>query len=87
MWIALGKHRDAVKYFQMVLDGEKRCHGEQSLEVAGAHYALGSLFKSLVRRKPAEANLTKSLEILTSLLGQDHPHAQKVANSLADIKK
>jgi hypothetical protein len=85
LWIKLGKHRVAVQNFQVVLGGVKELFGEESLEAAASHFAIGSLFKSLVRRKPARLNLEKAESILRLKVGIDHPNYKAVQRLLETL--
>ncbi|KAF6035159.1 hypothetical protein EB796_006533 [Bugula neritina] len=58
-----GKHAEAVKDFYEALEYEKRCHGENSAEVANTHAVIGKVYHKMGRHNDARKELEESLRI------------------------
>lgn len=87
----VGRYKGALKYYQQVLEIEKKRLGEQDHETALCHYNIGICLNLLERYQDAYISHRQALEIREKTLGEENPDTAKsyhhVGESLRYLKK
>ncbi len=83
----LGKHKEAIDYYEKALAIDLKGYGEQHPQVAILYNNLGSAWYSLGKYQKAIDYYEKALAILLKVFGEQHPDTQLVKSNLESLKK
>jgi len=83
----LGKHLEAVNYFEQALAIGKKVYGDQHPKVAIYLNNLGSAWYSLGEYKKAIKLYEQAESIFLNMLGEDHPYTKSMKNKIESAKQ